>query len=112
GFVIDPPPARDRHFEYGPFEIAGGLKRVMQSSTGGFIQQEDEPHIRDSRLCATCHTLYTEARGPGGKVVGELPEQMPYLEWLASDYRDQQSCQHCHMPEVKEAVPIARVLGI
>ena len=72
----------------------------------------EESHIRDSELCATCHTLFTEARGPGGKVIGELPEQMPYLEWLHSDYRTKQSCQHCHMPEVREATPITKVLGV
>ncbi|HLH02641.1 MAG TPA: hypothetical protein VKX25_07720 [Bryobacteraceae bacterium] len=111
GFVIDAPPGTDEHREYGPFHIEDGLKLVMRSSTGGFVQQQDD-HIRDSKLCATCHTLYTEARGEGGKIVGALPEQMPYLEWLASDYRDKQSCQECHMPEVKEPVPIAHVLGI
>ena len=27
----------------------------------------------------------------------EFPEQMPYSEWLASDYAGTQSCQQCHM---------------
>jgi hypothetical protein len=111
GFVVGAPDSSNDHPEYGPFEVAKGLKRVMQSSTGGYVQNRDD-HIRDSRVCATCHTLYTEARGPGGKVIGELPEQMPYLEWLNSDYRDKQSCQHCHMPEVQEPAPIAKVLGV
>jgi hypothetical protein len=110
GFVIGDPGQND-HPEYGPFDVAQGLKLVMQSSTGGYVQNRDD-HIRDSQVCATCHTLYTEARGPGGKVIGELPEQMPYLEWLNSDYRDKQSCQYCHMPEVQEPAPIARVLGV
>ena len=35
-----------------------------------------------------------------GDVVGELPEQMPYLEWLHSDFREEKSCQDCHMPAV------------
>ncbi len=111
GFVIDPPESRNDRPEYGPFDIQAGQKLVMQSSTGGFLQTDDN-HIRDSRLCATCHTLYTSARGAAGKIIGELPEQMPYLEWLNSDYRDKQSCQSCHMPEVTEAVPIAKVLGV
>ena len=83
----------------------------MQTSTGGF-RPTDESQIRDAKLCATCHTLYTKARGPRGDVIGELPEQMPYLEWLHSDYRDKQTCQACHMPEVKEPTPIAKVLGV
>jgi hypothetical protein len=111
GFVVDAPESRNDHPEYGPFEIQSGQKLVMQSSTGGFIQAS-ENHIRDSQLCATCHTLYTAARGPGGKIIGQLAEQMPYLEWLHSDYRDKQSCQYCHMPEIREAVPIAKVLGV
>jgi hypothetical protein len=111
GFVVDPPAANDQHPEYGPFDIQKGQKRIMRTSSNGF-EPTEEPHIRDSELCATCHTLFTEARGPDGKASGELPEQMPYLEWLHSDYRQKQSCQSCHMPEVKEAVPITKVLGV
>jgi hypothetical protein len=111
GFVIRPPDEQNRHPEYGPFEIVQGNQHIMRTSTGGF-RPEDEKHIRDAKLCATCHTLYTTARGAGGKPIGELPEQVPYLEWLHSDYRDKQTCQSCHMPEVKEAVPIAKVLGV
>src|SRR5205807_8368068 len=46
-----------------------------------------------------------------GKVIGELPEQVPYQEWLASDFKDKKSCQACHMPVVTEEVPITGVLG-
>ncbi|MFL6354506.1 MAG: hypothetical protein ACJ74Z_22020 [Bryobacteraceae bacterium] len=111
GFVIDEPKSKDDHPEYGPFEIQNGQKRIMQTSSGGFVQATDN-HIRDSQLCATCHTLFTEARRPDGKIIGELAEQMPYLEWLNSDYRDKQSCQFCHMPEVSQDTPIAKVLGV
>jgi len=111
GFVVDPPTAKDRHPEYGPFDIVPGNQRIMQTSTGGF-HPEDDLHIRDSKLCATCHTLYTTARGGDGKVAGELPEQMPYLEWQHSDYQNKKSCQDCHMPAVEEKAPIARVLGV
>ena len=111
GFVIDSPDFQKRHPEYGPFKIVQGNQHIMQTSTGGY-RPTDDLHIRDSKLCATCHTLYTEARGPGGKVIGELPEQVPYREWLHSDYRDKKSCQECHMPEVTEPTPIAKVLGV
>jgi len=106
-FVVDAPKSKQEHPEYGPFEIKKGQQRIMRTSSGGFLPTE-EAHIRKSELCATCHTLYTTARGPEG---GELPEQMPYFEWLHSDYREKQSCQDCHMPEVKEETPIAKVLG-
>jgi hypothetical protein len=111
GFIIRLPESKDPHPEYGPFDIGKGNQIIMRTSTGGFRPTEDS-HIRDSELCATCHQLYTKALGPDGKIVGELPEQMPYLEWLHSDYRDKQSCQACHMPEVKEPTPISKVLGI
>ena len=68
-------------------------------------------HIRDAGLCGSCHTLYTVALGPDGKQIGQLPEQMPYLEWLHSDYRDKQTCQQCHMPAVSEAVAVSSILG-
>src|SRR5262249_56990881 len=62
-------------------------------------------------LCATCHTLFTEARSRDGGVLGSFPEQVPYQEWLHSDYKDTGSCQSCHMPVVDEPVAITRVLG-
>jgi hypothetical protein len=46
----------------------------MRSVTG-FVQAEGM-HIRQSELCATCHTLITQAFGPDGEVIGSLPEQM------------------------------------
>ena len=110
GFVIDPPDSKTERAVYGPFQIEPGLTRVMRTSTGGFRPTE-AGQIRKSELCATCHTLYTKALGPGGAVIGELPEQMPYQEWLHSDYKDKQSCQACHMPVVAEEVAIARVLA-
>ena len=42
----------------------------------GFTQEQGR-HIQLSELCATCHTLVTIARGPGGEEIGRLPEQMP-----------------------------------
>jgi hypothetical protein len=111
GFQLDQPGSKTNHPEYGPYAIENGQALIMQSSTGGFRPIFSD-QISDSKLCATCHTLYTTARGEGGKAVGQLPEQMPYLEWLRSDYANQQSCQSCHMPEVTEPAPIAAVLGV
>ena len=110
GFVIDTTKPRGERPVYGPFKIEAGQTRIMRTSSGGF-QPTESKHIRNSELCATCHTLYTKALGPEGKVIGELPEQVPYQEWLHSDYREKQSCQSCHMPVVEEDVPIAKVLG-
>ncbi len=110
GFVVRGPDAEGRHAEYGPFKIAKGLQTIMRSSTQGY-RPEEADHIRESELCATCHTLITTARGAGGRAIGSLPEQMPYPEWLHSDYRGKKSCQSCHMPEIPGAVQISRVLG-
>ena len=51
--------------------------------------RSESKHIRASELCATCHTLLTQALDAQGKVIGELPEQVPYQEWLHSDYQGQ-----------------------
>jgi hypothetical protein len=110
GFVVQPPADPSARPEYGPYEIEPGHRRIMLSSTEGYQPTQSE-HIRQSELCATCHTLFTTALGPDGKVVGRLPEQVPYQEWLHSDYRNTQSCQACHMPRVNEPVAITRVFG-
>jgi len=111
GFKIDTTkPAGQRH-EYGPFEIDKGHTTIMRSSST-FQPTEDKKVIRSSELCATCHTLLTKALDAEGNVIGELPEQVPYQEWLHSDYsKDEKSCQDCHMPKVPEEVPITSVLG-
>ena len=110
GFVVDTAKPKGERAEYGPYKVSAGHARIMRSSSGGFQPAESE-HIRKSELCGTCHTLYTQALGPQGKIVGELPEQMPYQEWLHSGFRDSQSCQSCHMPRVEEATPVTSVLG-
>jgi hypothetical protein len=110
GFIVDTTRRLGEREEYGPFKIDDGENRIMRSSTGGYRPTEGE-HIRQSELCATCHTLITTALGPGGQKIGELPEQMPYQEWLASDYREKQSCQSCHMPVVDEPVRVTNTLG-
>jgi hypothetical protein len=111
GFVIGGPTKNGERLEYGPYAPSAGHARVMRSSTEGFLPAES-PHIRESEMCATCHTLITQALGPGGKPLsGEFYEQMPYQEWLHSEYRQQRSCQSCHMPLVEEGVPITSVLG-
>jgi hypothetical protein len=68
-------------------------------------------HIQSSELCATCHTLITQALDAQGRLIGELPEQVPYQEWQHSDFKATRSCQSCHMPVVEEEVPITSVFG-
>src|SRR5690606_2208801 len=39
------------------------------------------------------------------------PEQVPYLEWQHSAFRQERSCQSCHMPEIAQPTRITSVLG-
>jgi len=109
-FVINQKSDKGERPIYGPYKIDAGHTRIMRTSTGGFRPTEGI-HIQKSELCATCHTLLTKALNAQGQVIGELPEQVPYQEWLHSEFREKQSCQDCHMPKVKEDVPITVVLG-
>src|SRR6185295_4372167 len=109
GFVVAGPQPTPRPV-YGPFEVQKGLTTVMRSSAE--FQPTQGEHIRQSELCATCHTLITKALNPQGQVIGQLPEQVMYLEWKHSAFAaEQQSCQSCHMPAVEQDMPIASVLG-
>jgi len=64
--------------------------------------------VQNSALCATCHTLYTPILDAANKPVGQFPEQVPYLEWQASDHaRAGKHCQDCHMPRLEEAIRIS-----
>lgn len=110
GFVVQIPADPNARPEYGPFDPEPGHRRIMLSSSEGY-RPTQSAHIRESELCATCHTLLTQALGPDGHVIGSLPEQVPYQEWLHSDFKASQSCQSCHMPEVGEPAPATRVFG-
>ena len=110
GFVVEraTPAAAPRVF--GPFEIDQGRMAVMQSASG--FQPSPAAHIRQSEMCATCHTLYTNARGASGEIVARFPEQVPYLEWRHSAFpAERQTCQTCHMPAVAGDTAMASVLG-
>ncbi len=110
GYVVTPPGATPPRPIFGPFQIERGLTAIMRSATG--FQPTEALHIRQSELCATCHTLITKALGPKGEVIGELPEQVPFHEWQHSAYAgEERSCQTCHMPVVEEETPISSVLG-
>ncbi len=110
-FTMMPPLADGGRAVIGPHAPEAGRKRVMHSVTG--FEQTQAPHIRASELCATCHTLITQARGPDGRVIGSLPEQMNYQEWRHSAFDEAgRSCQSCHMPPVRGPVQIASVLGV
>jgi hypothetical protein len=109
GFLIDTTTVTGQRTIYGPHDVDAGRRRVMQSAAQ-FVPGESA-HLQESEMCATCHTLYTHALDESGNEIGELAEQVPYLEWLHSAYRATRSCQSCHMPELTEDVAISSVLG-
>lgn len=107
-FVIDTTGPLPRKV-FGPFDVKAPVARVMASATQLLPTQAE--HIRSAELCATCHTLITEALGPKGENIGRLPEQVPYQEWRESSYAQTTTCADCHMPKVKEPTPIANLLA-
>lgn len=68
-------------------------------------------HMDTSAVCATCHDLETDYVNEAGQVVStpetRFPEQMPYSEWLHSDFapagRTYTPCQRCHMTSAGNA---------
>ena len=110
GFVIAPPAATGARTILGPFEVDQGHTALVPPAPGA--EPSEAAHIRESEMCATCHTLITSAFDQNGNVIGSLPEQVPYQEWQHSAFPAQaMSCQSCHMPAVDEAMRISSVLG-
>ncbi len=66
--------------------------------------------INDAGLCASCHTLITDAIYPDGSALTgtSFIEQATYHEWLNSDYETENiTCQGCHMRQLEEEVVIS-----
>jgi hypothetical protein len=110
GFLVDTLQPAGKRRIFGPFDISAGNSHIMNSASG--FSPQKASHIRESALCGSCHTLYTHALDQNGKVVAELPEQMPYIEWLHSNYAGAKSCQDCHMKQVEGEAAISAVLGV
>ena len=91
---------------FGPFEVERGLTTIMRSATG--FEQNEAPHVRQSELCATCHTLITKALGRGGS--GRRDPRTGPLLGVAPQrpYSEQRGCQSCHMPAVEQETPSRR----
>ncbi|MCK4843300.1 MAG: hypothetical protein KAT04_15675 [Methylococcales bacterium] len=92
---------------FGPYDNLFPNPMVMNT---GFTPKYSL-HIKESEMCATCHNVKTPYVDEAGTVLtttleSEFPEQMPYSEWLHSDYTGTNSCQSCHM-ERANGVPIS-----
>jgi hypothetical protein len=108
-FVLHSPAPGTPRTMFGPFDVKPGPVAVMRSVTSR--EPAEGKHVQQSELCATCHTLITQAFGPAGEVIGSIPEQVPYQEWQHSAYRGERSCQSCHMPEVAGATRMSSTVG-
>ncbi|NOZ09045.1 MAG: hypothetical protein GXO91_09280 [FCB group bacterium] len=92
------------HIIYGPYTNPVANPMINQS---GYTPVYSE-HIESSELCATCHTLFTPYVDSSGTILGEAPEQTPYLEWLNSSFpADGVGCQTCHMPYLFDPIVIS-----
>jgi len=71
---------------------------------------KESAFIKDSKLCASCHTVYLPVLDTQGKVLDNKYEQATYLEWVNSDFNDgrplAQSCQECHMSNQFNGQPV------
>lgn len=98
---------------YGPHASPFGMPMI--NFTG--FKPVQASHVRESKLCGSCHTLETDAHNAAGQPEGMvLPEQTPYLEWRSSAWSDEgpspgphaKGCQGCHVPTDSAAgVPIS-----
>ena len=110
GFGLDTTTPEGERQVFGPYEVDSGRTSLMRSAS--HFQPAKGDHIQSSEVCATCHTLFTHTLDAEGKVVGELPEQVPYLEWKHSSFAGVRSCQSCHMPVIEGEMAISSVLGV
>lgn len=88
---------------YGPYGGPGDtpiFANPMINNTG--YTPVYSAHVKDSKLCASCHNLKTPYVDEAGNILSttpesEFPEQTPYMEWEQSRFVAEKSCQDCHM---------------
>ncbi len=108
---------------FGPYEKAATLP--MEQAMG--LTPKFGPHISDSKLCASCHTIKLPSLDVGRKysarelsdmtaalTANAFHEQTTYFEWKNSRYSTesadnkatQRSCQDCHTPRTYKGQPL------
>jgi len=107
-YPFDSNTARPQRQLFGPYADPFAMPMVRMAA---FTPAKGE-QTEESSLCSHCHTLYVPFVDDSGKVVGESPEQTPYLEWLASSFAQKEppgyrSCQGCHLPHDSAAAWVA-----
>jgi len=105
GYIIDQTKPVGERENFGPYDVTDESEILMKSASGYIPVQSS--HIQTSEMCGNCHTLFTPTVDDNGEVAGLFPEQMTYIEWVASSYTDDTSCQDCHMPEADGEVVLS-----
>jgi cytochrome c553 len=124
-FKVDPPGTHEKTKDgkniswiYGPYEKVSS--HPMMEGLG--MRPKYNSFIKESRLCASCHTVYLPVFDGKGKPVEDskdktgkmhVYEQSTYLEWQNSIYQNEvypissemKTCQGCHMPETFPFAP-------
>ena len=108
-YLIDTGRPAGTRYVFGPYSVTERRAAIM-SGVSKFIPKQS-PHVDQAELCATCHTLFTPSIDENDEIVGEFPEQVPYLEWLHSEYRETHACQDCHMPPAEGGVILSTTGG-
>jgi hypothetical protein len=77
------------------------------------MKPQHAEYIRKSEMCSSCHTVYLPVVNPDGTQAKRqdgspkfVYEQATYLEWYNSSFRENQTCQSCHMPSSFNGSPI------
>jgi len=93
------------HVIYGPFVNPS----VAQMQLYEGYTPTHSPHMNQSKVCSSCHTLITQTFDLNGNLTGgEFFEQSTYHEYLNSSFpANNIKCQTCHMPKLSDAIIIA-----
>lgn len=97
GYTVDTTTSAPYRWIYGSFPEP--YQNPMRMQVG--YTPVHRTHVNESSYCAACHTLYTPIVDTDGAILGEFPEQTPYLEWEHSRFSDPENarhCQDCHTP--------------
>lgn len=90
---------------YGPFlNPFTGPMQLYEGYTPAY-----SPHMDNSAVCSSCHTLVNETVDLAGNFTGGVfIEQATYHEYLNSDFPAANiQCQTCHMPQITDPIIIA-----
>jgi hypothetical protein len=114
--TLSRPVLREDRISFGALEAPLADAMIAMART----RPAHGPHVSESRLCASCHTVLVRRLDERGAPVGdEIVEQATYLEWRNSAFQDEarpagaraMTCQGCHMPatedELGRGAPIA-----